>query len=111
MSSPEDCSPASSEIDLPLENKSETTFLVGIAGGASSGKTEVCESIMKSVMNGMSPETGQNIVLISQESFYRNLTTEEQGQSDKGMFNFDHPNAVDFDLMITSLSDIKINIQ
>ena len=81
--------------------------MVGVAGGTSSGKTEVCSAIVEKVKQDKELAGENKIILISQESFYRELTLEEQEKADNGMFNFDHPNAIDFDLMLTSLSRIK----
>ena len=107
MSFPDDNSPVSSDIDLEFNDEKVTTFIVGIAGGTSSGKTEVCDLIVKSVKHGIGKEKETNIVRISQESFYRELTREEQKQAENGIFDFDHPNAIDFDLMMHTLSSIK----
>ena len=100
MSSPDDRSPISSDIDLEFDGGKAITFIVGIAGGTSSGKTEVCELIFKSVKHGIGKEKETSIARIPQESFYRELTPEEQEQAENGIFNFDHPNAIDFDLML-----------
>ena len=81
--------------------------MVGVAGGTSSGKTEVCSAIVEKVKQDKELAGENKIILISQESFYRELTLEEQEKADNGMFNFDHPNAIDFDLMLTSLSRIR----
>ena len=81
--------------------------MVGVAGGTSSGKTEVCSAIVQKVKQDKELAGENKIILISQESFYRELTLEEQEKADNGMFNFDHPNAIDFDLMLTSLSRIR----
>ena len=34
-----------------------------------------------------------------QESFYRELTAQEKTMAEKGLFDFDHPNAFDAELM------------
>ena len=33
----------------------------------------------------------KRVVTVSQDSFYRNLTTFEKSLADRGEFNFDHP--------------------
>lgn len=35
--------------------------------------------------------TKRQVVTISQDSFYRELTHEEKIRAEKGLFNFDHP--------------------
>lgn len=43
---------------------------------------------------------------ISQDSFYRDLTPSEKAKADKGMFNFDHPDAFNELKMLTVLKTI-----
>ena len=85
----------------------EKTYLIGVGGGSSSGKTSVCEAIVEKVKQNKSLGKETKISIISQESFYRELTQIEQERANIGMFNFDHPDAVDFDLMYSSLLSIK----
>lgn len=65
-------------------------FMIGVAGGTASGKSTVCEKIRRLVVNE-DAENGRQIITLSQDSFYRNLTSKESEQAKKGMFNFDHP--------------------
>ena len=71
---------------------------VGITGGTGSGKTTILEELRK--------EFGENdIGFISQDSYYNdngNLSFDE-----KNKINFDHPDAVDFELMIYHLNLLK----
>ena len=71
---------------------------VGITGGTGSGKTTILEELRK--------EFGENdIGFISQDSYYNdngNLSFDE-----KNKINFDHPDAVDFELMIDHLNLLK----
>uniref|UniRef100_A0A2P2MG10 Uridine kinase n=1 Tax=Rhizophora mucronata TaxID=61149 RepID=A0A2P2MG10_RHIMU len=57
-------------------------FVIGVAGGASSGKTAVCDMIIQQLHD-------QRVVLVNQDSFYYNLTEEEIGRVHE--YNFDHP--------------------
>ena len=71
-------------------------ILVGIAGGSGSGKTTVAEEIMH--------ESGQPMVFLKQDSYYRNfdgLTIEQ-----KRAINYDHPSAYDDDLLIEQLRQL-----
>tara|TARA_Y100000758_G_scaffold130213_1_gene91999 strand:+ start:204 stop:803 length:600 start_codon:yes stop_codon:yes gene_type:complete len=71
---------------------------VGITGGTGSGKTTISEELKK--------EFGESdIGFISQDSYYNdngNLSFDE-----KNKINFDHPDAVDFELMINHLNLLK----
>jgi uridine kinase len=81
-------------------------FMIGVAGGTASGKSTVCEKIRHLVVNE-DAENGRQIITLSQDSFYRDLTAKESDQAKKGMFNFDHPDAFDHQLMVKCLKDIK----
>merc|ERR1712014_429093 len=83
-----------------------TPFMIGVAGGTASGKSTVCERIRQLVVNE-DAENGRQIITLSQDSFYRDLTAKESDQATKGMFNFDHPDAFDHQLMVKCLKDIK----
>lgn len=73
-------------------------LIIGIAGGTGSGKTTVVQQIMNEL-----PTT--EVGIISQDSYYRetsNLTYEERTK-----INFDHPRAIDFELITSHLKDLK----
>ena len=73
-------------------------LVIGIAGGTGSGKTTVVHQIMNEL-----PST--EVGVISQDSYYKetnNLTYEERTK-----INFDHPRAIDFELLIAHLKDLK----
>ena len=69
-------------------------------------QSTVCEKIRALVVNE-DAENGRQIITLSQDSFYRDLTAKESDQAKKGMFNFDHPDAFDHQLMVKCLKDIK----
>lgn len=66
----------------------------------------MCEKIRRLVVNE-DAENGRQIITLSQDSFYRNLTAKESEQAKKGMFNFDHPDAFDHMLMLKCLQEIQ----
>lgn len=73
-------------------------LIIGIAGGTGSGKTTVVRQIMNEI-----PLEGVGI--ISQDSYYRDnhhLTYDE-----RSLINFDHPRAIDFELLVSHLKDLK----
>ncbi|KVI04383.1 ATPase, AAA-type, core [Cynara cardunculus var. scolymus] len=61
---------------------SNITAAIGVAGGAASGKTTVCDMIIEQLHD-------QRVVLVNQDSFYHNLTAEELTRVHE--YNFDHP--------------------
>lgn len=52
--------------------------------------------------------TERQVVCISQDSFYRELSQTEKLKAEKGQFNFDHPDAFDNDLILKTLQDISL---
>ncbi len=73
-------------------------LIVGIAGGTGSGKTTVVKKIKEVFPN-------DEVVVIPQDSYYRDnidITLEERQK-----INFDHPDSVEFDLLIDHLKLLK----
>ena len=73
-------------------------LIIGIAGGTGSGKTTVVHQIMNELSE---TEVG----IISQDSYYK----ENIGMSyeERSNINFDHPRAIDFELLVNHLNDLK----
>ncbi len=73
-------------------------LILGIAGGTGSGKTTVVNQILNEL-------PADEVCVISQDSYYRqseNMTYEERTK-----INFDHPNSIDFELLVTHLKALK----
>lgn len=73
-------------------------LIIGIAGGTGSGKTTVVKEITNAFPGG-------EVVVIPQDSYYKDsghLPLEERQK-----LNFDHPDAIDFDLLVEQLKDLK----
>lgn len=75
---------------------SRQPILVGVAGGSASGKTSFCEDLAKNL--------GLSCVLVSTDNFYKDLTPEQL--ANVASFNFDHPDALDFDEMFRCLAGL-----
>lgn len=72
-------------------------LLIGIAGGTGSGKTTLARTIANTFAG--------KVILISQDNYYKSLdylSLEERAKK-----NFDHPQAIDFDLLYKQLIDLK----
>ncbi|KAG7513941.1 uridine-cytidine kinase 2-A-like [Solea senegalensis] len=88
------------------ESLSPRPFLIGVSGGTASGKFNYDKiNEMKKVRKVVHMK--RKVIILSQDSFYRVLTTEQKTRALKGQFNFDHPDAFDNDLIVTTLWDIK----
>ncbi|RZC37315.1 uridine-cytidine kinase [Asbolus verrucosus] len=84
----------------------KTPFLIGVSGGTASGKSTVCKRIMEKLGQVDVDHTQRQVVCISQDCFYRDLTPSEIQKAEKGLFNFDHPDAFNENLMKETLMDI-----
>jgi len=84
----------------------KTPFLIGVAGGTASGKSTVCRRIMEKLGQDEIDHRQRQVVCISQDSFYRELNPSEKLKAAKGLFNFDHPDAFDNQLILKTLQDI-----
>lgn len=74
-------------------------LIIGIAGGTGSGKTTVVKEITKLLSDS-------EIVVIPQDSYYKDnshLPLEERLE-----LNFDHPESIDFKLLVKQLKDLKV---
>lgn len=72
-------------------------LVIGIAGGSGSGKTTVVKALTEKLK--------EKVVVIPQDSYYKdssNLSEEE-----KRSHNFDHPDAIDFELLTEHLKELK----
>ena len=72
--------------------------ILGVAGGTGSGKTTVVRSILDAA-------GGDRIALIEQDSYYRDV--DWRSEADLLRHNFDHPAAIDNDLLVAHLAALK----
>ncbi|XP_033363574.1 uridine-cytidine kinase isoform X2 [Bombus vosnesenskii] len=91
--------------------ESKTPFLIGVSGGTASGKSTVCKRIMEKLGQVDMDHMQRQVVCISQDSFYRDLSSAEKLKAEKGQYNFDHPDAFDNDLILQTLQDILAGVK
>uniref|UniRef100_A0AAY4BNY2 Uridine-cytidine kinase n=1 Tax=Denticeps clupeoides TaxID=299321 RepID=A0AAY4BNY2_9TELE len=88
----------------PWYNVTGTTFkeafVIGLCGGSASGKTTVANKIIEALDVPW-------VVLLSMDSFYKVLSKDEQEQAARNEYNFDHPYAFDFELLVNILRKLK----
>ena len=72
-------------------------LIIGIAGGSGSGKTTVARKIME--------KTHDHVVIISQDSYYKDQS--HLPLPERQALNFDHPNAIDWDLLVANQRALK----
>jgi uridine kinase len=73
-------------------------LIIGIAGGTGSGKTTVVHQIMNEL-----PEA--EVGIISQDSYYK--ANPGMSYEERSNINFDHPRAIDFELLAQHLKDLR----
>jgi uridine kinase len=72
--------------------------IIGICGGSGSGKTTLVKAVRAHLSTNF-------VSVISQDSYYKNhdtLTFEERCE-----LNYDHPSAIDYDLFVSHLNQLK----
>lgn len=75
-------------------------LIIGIAGGTGCGKTTVVNQIVS--------ELSQEVSVISQDSYYREMS--HLPYTERVKTNFDHPDSIDFDLLKQHLISLKSGI-
>jgi len=86
----------------PTRKAKGDAFVIGVCGGTASGKTSVCSKILEQLQK----ETGlSRVVILSQDSYYKDLAPE--ARANVANYNFDHPDAFDWDLIELHLTRLK----
>ncbi|KAL8671203.1 MAG: hypothetical protein Q9168_004299 [Polycauliona sp. 1 TL-2023] len=76
------------------------TSIIGIAGSSGSGKTSVAHAIVSALNLPW-------VVIMSMDSFYKILDPEQHALAHRNEYDLDAPSAIDFDLMVERLKDLK----
>ena len=78
--------------------KPENIIVVGVAGGTGSGKTTLCDLILKKIGH-------QRIAYLPHDAYYRDrkdLSLEERAKE-----NYDHPDSLETELLISHIEQLK----
>ncbi|KAI5798482.1 uridine kinase family-domain-containing protein [Pyronema domesticum] len=89
-------SPAPVHYSPPWAN----THIIGIAGSSGSGKTSLAVKIVAALNLPW-------VVILSMDSFYKTLTPEQSKLAFENNYDFDAPDAIDFDALVEKLRDLK----
>lgn len=73
-------------------------LILGIAGGTGSGKTTVVNKILREL-------PAEEVTILSQDSYYNQ--NDHMTYQERCRINFDHPTAIDFDLLISHVEKLK----
>uniref|UniRef100_A0A0K0FFN2 Uridine kinase n=1 Tax=Strongyloides venezuelensis TaxID=75913 RepID=A0A0K0FFN2_STRVS len=75
-------------------------YLIGICGGSASGKTTVAKAIIQRLEMPW-------VTVLSMDSFYKVLNEEQHILAANNEYNFDHPDAFDFDLLLDVIKRLR----
>lgn len=76
-------------------------YVVGIAGGSASGKTSVAREILKKLPNV------PWVAIVSQDAYYKSLSPEQHKLAHQEQYDFDHPDAFDYDILTQCIKDLR----
>ncbi|CAH8583263.1 unnamed protein product [Dicrocoelium dendriticum] len=82
------------------DGQAQEPFVIGVCGGSASGKTTFALEIIGSL-------DLQWVSLLSMDSYYRELNSEERQLVAAGAYDFDHPNSFDLDLLEHHLKRLR----
>jgi len=74
--------------------------IIGICGGTGSGKTCITEAIRD--------QLGDELTIIAQDAYYKPFNRLQLEEKEK--INFDHPNSLDMDLLISHVASLKNSV-
>lgn len=74
--------------------------IIGVAGSSGSGKSTLSQAIVKKLNLPW-------VVIMSMDSFYKTLTPAQSKLAFANEFDFDSPDAIDFDVLVDKLRDLK----
>ncbi|GJJ70639.1 uridine kinase [Entomortierella parvispora] len=94
--------PASFSYSLP----SSRVFIIGLAGGADSGKEAFCRVLIEQLQKSQVVDSSKAL-LLHLHDFYKELTDEDRVRVATGLYNFDHPDAFDWDLLAEVMDEIN----
>ncbi|MDM8529190.1 uridine kinase [Anaerolineales bacterium HSG24] len=72
-------------------------IIIGVAGGTASGKTTVSKKILEHI-------GAKHLAYVEHDAYYRDLSHQPMAQ--RQTFNFDHPDALENELLVTHLQSL-----
>lgn len=74
--------------------------IIGIAGSSGSGKSSLSRAILSALNLPW-------VAIVGLDSFYKPLNPEDHAKAHRNELDLDAPNAIDFDLLVELLQDLK----
>ncbi|RDD41312.1 Uridine-cytidine kinase-like 1 [Trichoplax sp. H2] len=78
----------------------EQAFVIGLCGGSASGKTSLARKIIESLNVPW-------VTMLSMDAFYKVLSEEKHLLANQNEYNFDCPDAIDYDVAVSTLRKLK----
>lgn len=75
----------------------KNSIIIGVAGGSGSGKTTIAHNLVKAF-------SSEEAILLEQDAYYKELS--DLSIDERAKTNFDHPDAIEFELMRKHLLDL-----
>lgn len=79
-------------------NENKQPLVIGIAGGSGSGKTTLSQALADVVGR-------DNVTFIPHDNYYKDIS--HLSLSERALTNFDHPDALDTDLLVSHIRQLK----
>ena len=80
------------------KKNSMSAVVIAIAGGTASGKTTVAKKVYEASKEG-------SVVLLRTDDYY--TLNPEKDVNKRALKNYDHPNSIDFELLVQNITDLK----
>ncbi|KAK3811591.1 MAG: Uck2b protein [Linnemannia elongata] len=94
--------PPTFNYNLPVSR----VFIIGLAGGADSGKEKFCRVLIEQLQKNQIVDSSK-VVLLHLHDFYKELSDEDRVRVASGLYSFDHPDAFDWELIAEVIEDIQ----
>ncbi|KAK9722395.1 Uridine-cytidine kinase 2 [Basidiobolus ranarum] len=95
-----------SDSQISSSHANKVPFIIGVAGGPGAGKTKVCNMVIERLQLHEHSQI-QKVAVLSLVRFLREFEGEDLDAAKQGNMNLEHPDAYDFDLLVTILSELR----
>lgn len=80
-------------------------FVIGVCGATCSGKTTLCDIFRRELKNYM------RVAFVPSDSYYKDLSDKMRSLAYNSQYDFDHPDAIAWDELLTDLKTLKTGYQ
>ena len=91
-------------MSLSKESQNSKTFIIGVYGPSASGKGHISQALAESIQK---KDKKVQVIIISLDWFYKDLTKQQRDDALEGEYNFDCPQALELDEAADRINDLK----